>query len=94
MSSTDPGGARDPRLESAHADHPGFVGVVRGHLGLDVPEGGLLRCEGQARAWADGAWLFFRTEREHEAVNLSARPRTVLLLDVEEAAHPERHAAR
>lgn len=73
----------------SHVDHPGFLGVVRGHLGLDVPDGGMLRCGGLAREWVEGGWLFFRTEQEHEAVNLGSRPRTVLLLDVNETHYPK-----
>lgn len=73
----------------SHADHPGFIGTVRGHLGLDVPSGCLLRCVGQARAWVEGQWMFFLGDTEHEAVNDSGRQRTVLLIDVEAARYPE-----
>jgi len=62
-----------------HAGKP--VGVLRCHLGLDVPEKCGLRVGDESRRWEPGRCLVFDDTSEHEAWNLDSRPRTVLLLD-------------
>jgi len=64
----------------AHADFAPR-GVVRCHLGLRVPPGCLLRVSGESRSWSEGRLLAFASAAEHEAVNPSATPRVVLLVD-------------
>ena len=52
------------------------------HLGLIVPPGCGFRVGGTTREWREGqAWAFDDTI-EHEAWNLSDRPRAILILDV------------
>jgi len=62
-----------------HSGKP--VGVLRCHLGLDVPEKTGLRVADDIRRWEHGRCLLFDDTSEHEAWNLDSRPRTVLLLD-------------
>lgn len=62
-----------------HAGKP--VGVLRCHMGIDVPEKCGLRVAEDIRRWENGRCLVFDDTSEHEAWNLDHRPRTVLLLD-------------
>lgn len=62
-----------------HSGKP--VGVLRCHLGLDVPDQCGLRVGSESRRWEPGRCLVFDDTSEHEAWNLDSRPRTVLLLD-------------
>ena len=57
------------------------IGVLRCHLGLTVPEQCALRVGADVRPWREGQCLIFDDTYEHEAWNLSDRPRIVLLLD-------------
>jgi beta-hydroxylase len=66
-----------------HRGYEGYAGyVLRIHLGLDVPGNCALRVGAETRTWQEGRCLVFDDSTEHEAWNLSDRPRTVLLLDV------------
>lgn len=56
-------------------------GVLRCHMGLEVPERCALRVGQEIKTWKAGKCLVFDDTSEHEAWNLSDRPRTVLLLD-------------
>lgn len=62
-----------------HSGKP--VGVLRCHMGIDVPLKTGLRVADEIRRWEDGRCLVFDDTSEHEAWNLDNRPRTVLLLD-------------
>jgi len=62
-----------------HAGRP--IGVLRAHLGIDVPPRCGLRVGSEIRRWQEGRCLVFDDTSEHEAWNLDTRPRTVLLLD-------------
>jgi beta-hydroxylase len=62
-----------------HSGRPS--GVLRCHLGLDVPPRCALRVANQVRSWKEGKCLVFDDTSEHEAWNLSDRHRDVLLLD-------------
>ncbi|MBD3883066.1 aspartyl/asparaginyl beta-hydroxylase domain-containing protein [Phormidium tenue FACHB-886] len=62
-----------------HSGRPS--GVLRCHMGLDVPERCALRVGKEIKTWKEGQCLVFDDTSEHEAWNLSNRPRTVLLLD-------------
>ncbi|NEQ34300.1 MAG: aspartyl/asparaginyl beta-hydroxylase domain-containing protein [Leptolyngbya sp. SIO4C5] len=62
-----------------HAGKP--VGVLRCHLGLDVPEKCGLRVGSEIKPWQEGKCLVFDDTSEHEAWNLSDRHRDVMLLD-------------
>jgi len=63
--------------------HVGYTGtVLRCHLGIDVPEDCGIRVGPETRTWREGECLVFDDTVEHEAWNLSERPRVVLLLDV------------
>lgn len=62
-----------------HSGKP--VGLLRCHLGIDVPEKCGLRVGDEIRRWENGRCLIFDDTSEHEAWNLDSRPRTVLLLD-------------
>lgn len=56
-------------------------GVLRCHLGLEVPEGDLgLRFGDQTRSWRPGELLLFDDTLTHEAWNHALEPRTVLLV--------------
>lgn len=55
--------------------------VLRCHLGLSVPENCALRVASDIKQWVDGKCLVFDDTSEHEAWNLSDRPRDILLLD-------------
>ncbi len=62
--------------------HTGLArGVLRFHLGLDVPEGCELRVGDETRRWRDGEYFVFDDTTEHEAWNRSEASRVVLLLD-------------
>ena len=81
--------------------------MVTCHLGLALPTaadpGGTksaapppletlgLRVGGEARQWAEGAWLCFEDSFEHEAWNRAEGPRVVLLLNLR---HPSLVATR
>jgi ornithine lipid ester-linked acyl 2-hydroxylase len=62
-----------------HSGKP--IGVFRCHLGLTVPEECGFRVGNEMRRWQEGKCLVFDDTNEHEAWNLSDRPRAVLLLD-------------
>jgi beta-hydroxylase len=71
--------------------HQGYQGpFLRLHLGLDVPDGDCgLRIGHESRCWETGRTLIFDDRLTHEAWNLTARERVVLLVDFV----PEPHAA-
>ena len=60
-----------------------YAGVLRYHLGVDVPEGCVLRIDGERRSWENGKSLVFDDSYEHEVWNHSERQRCVLFVDVE-----------
>lgn len=62
-----------------HSGKP--VGVLRCHMGIDVPDKCGLRVGDEIRRWENGRCLVFDDTSEHEAWNLDSRSRTVLLLD-------------
>lgn len=62
-----------------HSGKP--IGVLRCHLGLDIPERCGIRVGDQTRRWENGRCLVFDDTFEHEAWNLDHRSRTVLLID-------------
>ncbi|HEY9695658.1 MAG TPA: aspartyl/asparaginyl beta-hydroxylase domain-containing protein [Trichocoleus sp.] len=62
-----------------HSGRPS--GVLRCHMGLDVPEKCALRVAHEVRAWKEGKCMVFDDTSEHQAWNLSDRYRDVLLLD-------------
>lgn len=62
-----------------HSGKP--TGVLRCHMGIDVPERCGLRVGLDVKRWQEGKCLVFDDTSEHEAWNLSDRPRVVLLLD-------------
>lgn len=59
--------------------------IIRIHLPLIVP-GSIDQCsftvKGEKRNWEEGKALLFNDAQEHEAQNLSEKPRVVLILDV------------
>ncbi len=56
-------------------------GVLRCHLGLEVPDGDCaLRGGGETRRWRSGRCLIFDDTLEHEAWNRTNRDRVVLLI--------------
>lgn len=63
--------------------HAGYQGdFLRCHLALSVPEGDCgIRVGGETRAWREGEALVLDDRLEHEAWNLTAEPRVVLLFD-------------
>ncbi|MBD2261016.1 aspartyl/asparaginyl beta-hydroxylase domain-containing protein [Pseudanabaena sp. FACHB-2040] len=71
------------------APHTGYPdGLLRCHLGVIIPETNSEKCGirvgSETRHWEEGKCLIFSDKVEHEAWNLSERPRTVLLLDFQE----------
>ena len=60
-----------------------YAGVLRYHLGVDVPEGCVLRIDEERRSWQNGKSLVFDDSFEHEVWNHSDRPRCVLFVDFE-----------
>ena len=71
---------------------PEHVGVTKGmltcHLSLDIPDGDCaMSVEGERREWREGEWTVFDDTRRHAAWNMTARPRTVLLVHVERPLH-------
>jgi beta-hydroxylase len=60
-----------------------YAGVLRYHLGVDVPEGCVIRIDDERRSWRNGTSLVFDDSFEHEVWNRSDRPRCVLFVDVE-----------
>ncbi|MGC4088042.1 MAG: aspartyl/asparaginyl beta-hydroxylase domain-containing protein [Polyangiaceae bacterium] len=66
------------------AAHKGpYAGVLRYHLGVDVPDGCVIRVDADERSWANGVSLVFDDSFEHEVWNHSDKPRCVLFVDVE-----------
>jgi aspartyl/asparaginyl beta-hydroxylase (cupin superfamily) len=55
---------------------------VRLHLGIEVPEGCLMRVAGETRSWEEGKVLAFEDSFEHEVWNRSGRRRVVLIVDL------------
>jgi beta-hydroxylase len=73
------------------AHHGIFAGVLRYHLGLAVPardDRCAIRVGGETRHWREGGSLLFDDTRRHEAWNLTAEDRIVLLLDVRRPLPP------
>jgi beta-hydroxylase len=68
------------------APHQGiYAGTLRYHLALRVPDATDLcglRVENETRHWRAGASLLFDDTHRHEAWNLAAQDRVVLLIDV------------
>ena len=63
--------------------HHGFTNArLIGHLPLIVPPNCALRVGNQTREWRAGEIMLFDDSIEHEAWNLSAEPRVVLIFDV------------
>jgi aspartyl/asparaginyl beta-hydroxylase (cupin superfamily) len=63
--------------------HHGFMNArLIGHLPLIVPPNCGLRVGNETRSWREGEVLLFDDSIEHEAWNLSAEPRIVLIFDV------------
>jgi beta-hydroxylase len=60
-----------------------YAGVLRYHLGVDVPEGCVLRIDEERRSWQNGKSLVFDDSFEHEVWNHSEQPRCVLFVDFE-----------
>jgi ornithine lipid ester-linked acyl 2-hydroxylase len=60
-----------------------YAGVLRYHLGVDVPEGCVIRIDDERRTWQNGSSLLFDDSFEHEVWNNSDRSRCVLFVDVE-----------
>jgi ornithine lipid ester-linked acyl 2-hydroxylase len=60
-------------------------GIYRCHLGLDIPAG-LPSCgfrvRDEIRPWENGKWLIFMDAYNHEAFNLTDKPRFILVLDI------------
>jgi beta-hydroxylase len=63
--------------------HQGYQGrFLRCHLGLEIPAGDCgLRIEHETRRWEAGRTLIFDDRLTHEAWNLTAEERVVLLVD-------------
>jgi len=55
---------------------------VRIHLGVDIPDGCLMRVGDQTRAWEEGKCLAFEDSFEHEVWNRSSSRRIVLIVDL------------
>lgn len=63
--------------------HTGTFPVYRSHLGLIVPEGDCaLSVDGEPRRWEPGRVLMFDDRHVHEAWNLAAAHRYILIVDV------------
>jgi len=60
-----------------------YAGVLRFHLGIEVPEGCVIRIDSERQSWQEGKSLVFDDSYEHEVWNDSARQRCVLFVDVE-----------
>ena len=60
-----------------------YAGVLRFHLGVDVPDGCVIRIDDERQSWQNGKSLVFDDSYEHEVWNDSDRPRCVLFVDVE-----------
>ncbi|MET0342260.1 MAG: aspartyl/asparaginyl beta-hydroxylase domain-containing protein [Polyangiales bacterium] len=60
-----------------------YNGVLRYHLGVDVPEGCEIRIADEHQRWQDGGSLVFDDSFEHEVWNRSGRARCVVFADVE-----------
>ncbi len=61
-------------------------GYLRFHLGIDADSGARFRVGDRWVAWRDGSVHAFQPATEHEVVHDGARPRIVLLMDVDAAA--------
>lgn len=60
-----------------------YAGVLRFHLGVDVPDGCVIRIDDERQSWQNGKSLVFDDSYEHEVWNNSDRARCVLFVDVE-----------
>lgn len=58
--------------------------ILRYHLGIDIPPGGLctLVVDGEERKWTNGGFVLFDDTFEHFAVNESHQSRAILFMDV------------
>ncbi|HMQ21234.1 MAG TPA: aspartyl/asparaginyl beta-hydroxylase domain-containing protein [Planctomycetota bacterium] len=57
------------------------LNVLRAHLGLEVPDGSLMRVGADQHTWREGRVLVFDGFVEHETANTAATRRVVLLVD-------------
>ncbi len=57
------------------------MNLLRAHLGLEVPEGALMRVGADRHTWSEGRALVFDGFVEHETANTAATRRVVLLVD-------------
>lgn len=80
-------------LEEGHI-HPHIDvkedGIVRAHLGLQIPKESAIRLCGELVRWKEGEAIVIEGGVDHEAANLSKTPRIVLLIDFQ--ATPEEWA--
>lgn len=60
-----------------------YAGVLRYHLGIDVPPGCVIRIDRERRSWSNGSSLVFDDSFEHEVWNNSQQARCVLFVDFE-----------
>ncbi|MEO1429660.1 MAG: aspartyl/asparaginyl beta-hydroxylase domain-containing protein [Cyanobacteria bacterium J06633_8] len=59
--------------------------VLRGHLGLFIPENCAIRVGSETRQWEEGKCMIFDDTFEHEAWNHSSLTRIVLLFDFQKS---------
>lgn len=57
-------------------------GVLRGHLGLIVPDQCAIRVGNETKSWQEGKFFIFDDTTEHEAWNYSETTRVILLIDI------------
>lgn len=64
-----------------------FKGMLRYHLGLDIPDKSLGVCQitvnGKEYAWRNGEGVLFDETYLHSVINATCRPRLILMVDVE-----------
>ena len=78
------------RADTRIASHQGYPGLfLRCHLGLEVPDGDCaLKVGDEVRHWQTGKVLIFDDRLQHEAWNMTAQERVILLLDFVPTLNP------
>lgn len=70
--------------KTLHSHYGPFKGVLRYHLGIDVPTDGecFISVNGQTYDWKNGEGVLFDETYKHFATNQTSKPRVILFLDV------------
>lgn len=74
--------------KTIHSHYGPFKGILRYHLGLEIPEGNCLISVGnEIYKWKNGEGILFDETHKHFVLNETDYPRVILFLDVKRPMH-------